>query len=211
VAELTPPPELPPGGSRAALPGESLAALAAVDLAAVEGLLARIAAAGVRHELRQHEPARHARHLAAIWGVPLHQAGRATLFYADGAPVLAVVPADRKVSAPRLRAVLGASELRVLRGDRGVGRLGWRGLPGEAGVLPAVPGLYRARCLIEVRLLEEARLVFAVSVDRSVAMAAADYRLVTGAVGARLIGVTRLLPEGGMVDDAVGREGFEPP
>ena len=115
---------------------------------ALADFLGALADAGIPHEVRAHEPARHARHLASIWGVPLHQAARATLFYADGDAVLAVVPADRKVAAPRLRTLLGVADLRVLRGDRGVGRAGWINLDGEPGALPAVPALYGARALV---------------------------------------------------------------
>ena len=82
-------------------------ALTAFDPGAEERFLAALAAAAVPHELREHEPPRHARHLAALWGAALHQAVRATLFFADGTAVLGLVPADRKVSAPRLREVLG--------------------------------------------------------------------------------------------------------
>jgi hypothetical protein len=174
---------------------------ARVDLAAPDAFLGALARAGVPYEVRRHEPARHARHLAALWGVPLQVAGRATLFYADGAPVLVVVPADRKVAAPLLRGVLGVADLRVLRGDRGVGRVGWQGLPGEPGALPAVPALYGARGLVEGGVLAQPRLIVAVDPGRSVALAPGDYVAVTGAGAARFAGRTRLLPEGGMVDD----------
>lgn len=176
-------------------------------------LLQSLAAAAVPYDIRRHDPARHARHLAAIWGIPLPEAGRATLFDAGGAPVLVLVPADRKVSAPRLRSVLGVTDLRVLRGDRGVGRTGWRGLPGEPGVLPAVPRLYGARCLVEELVLNRERLVVSLEAGRSVALLPADYVRVVGAATARFAGGTRLLPEGGMITEVtlVGREGFEPP
>jgi hypothetical protein len=182
------------------------------DPEAPAALLRALRAAGVEHEVRAHEPARHARHLAAIWGVPLPEAGRATLFYAPGArdagdapphpapppsgplpvPVLVLVPADRKIGAPRLRAFLGAAELRVLRADRGVGRVGWRGLPGEPGVLPAVPGLFRARLLVDSLVFERPRQVLALEPGRSLAVAPADYVRVTGAVTADVAGRTLL-------------------
>src|SRR5919199_821088 len=112
-----------------------------VDLAAAERFEAVVRGAGVPFELREHEHARHARHLASLWEADLHEAARATLLAADGAAVLAVVRADRKIGAPRLRALLGAADLRVLRGDRGVGRIGWQGLPPPPAALPAVPAL----------------------------------------------------------------------
>ncbi|MGH2351134.1 MAG: YbaK/EbsC family protein [Chloroflexota bacterium] len=191
------------------LPARVLAGFAAVDRTAPDRFLLRLAAAGIPHERRRHEPARHARHLAAIWSVALHIAGRATLFYADGAAALAVVPADRKVAAPRLRNLLGASDLRVLRGDRGVGRVGWRGLPGEPGALPAIPDTFHARCLVDELVLNSPRLVISVDAGRSVALAPADYVRVVGAETARFVGATRLLPGGGMVTEG-GESHFVP-
>jgi prolyl-tRNA editing enzyme YbaK/EbsC (Cys-tRNA(Pro) deacylase) len=178
--------------------------LLAVDAAAVEGFLAALRAAGVPHTVRTHEPARHARHLAALWRVPLPHAGRATLFAADGSPVLALVPANRKVSAPRLAAVVGAAELRVLRGDRGVGRLGWRGLPEPVGALSGVPGLYGARVYVEELVLTGPELIIALDPGRSVRLHPEAYVLVTEGTVAPFAGTTRLLPEGGMIDEAVG-------
>jgi hypothetical protein len=187
-----------------------------IDPEAPAALLRAVRAAGVEHEVRTHEPARHARHLAAIWGVPLPEAGRATLFYAPGArhaggaapppgpppgpppdgalavPVLVLVPADRKIGAPRLRDFLGAAELRVLRADRGVGRVGWRGLPGEPGALPAVPGLFRARLLVDPLVFERPRLVLTLEPGRSLAIAPADYVRLTGGVTADVAGRTLL-------------------
>lgn len=165
---------------------------------------------GVPHAVRAHAPLRHARHLAQVWGVALAQAGRATLFGADAGPVLALVPADRKVSAPRLRGLLGATDLRVLRGDRGVGRVGWAGLAGEPGALPAVPEMYDAECWVDERVLTLTQIVVTVEPTRSVALAPADYVRLTDARVAAFTGRTRLLDEGGMVLEVVGRDGFEP-
>ena len=184
---------------------------AALDLAAPAALLRAVRAAGVAHEVRTHEPARHARHLAALWGVPLPEAGRATLFFAapgapddaGGAPgeggtapprrpVLVLVPADRKIGAPRLRRRLAADELRVLRADRGVGRLGWAGLPGAPGALPAVPGLFFARALLDDLLFERPRVVLTLEPGRSLALSPGDYQRAAGAERVDVAGHTRL-------------------
>jgi prolyl-tRNA editing enzyme YbaK/EbsC (Cys-tRNA(Pro) deacylase) len=183
-------------------PDSAFLHLASADAAAPARLLDLVKTAGVAHELREHEPARHARHLASLWGAALPEAGRATLFYADGRGVLVVVPADRKVSAPLLREVLGAGELRVLRGDRGVGRLGWHNLDGLAGALPAVPALYGAPLYVDERVMALPRLIVALTTTRSVALAPDDYVRITGGTVARFTGATRLLPEGGMVRES---------
>ena len=155
-------------------------------------------------EMREHEPARHARHLAALWSLPLHLTGRATLFYADGRAILALVPADRKVSAPRFRDVLDAKDLRVLRGDRGVGKLGWRDMAGNPGALPAVPGMFFAHCYVDARVCQEAQLAVALGEGQSMALDPRAYVEATGAHIASFTGTTRLLPEGGMTDDGAG-------
>jgi prolyl-tRNA editing enzyme YbaK/EbsC (Cys-tRNA(Pro) deacylase) len=182
-----------------------------VDLAAAERLLQALAERRAEFSLREHEPPRHARHLAALWQVPLHEAGRATLLVADGEPLLAVVPADRKIGAPRLRSLLGATDLRVLRGDRGVGRIGWEGLPAPAGALPAVPAIFGARGLLDELALRSPRLVIALDGTRSIALAPAEYLRAAGVAPARFAGTTRLLPGGGMVeDDPYGAAGATP-
>jgi prolyl-tRNA editing enzyme YbaK/EbsC (Cys-tRNA(Pro) deacylase) len=172
-----------------------------VDTAAAERLLAALDCLGLAYERRRHEVPRHARHLAALWGVPLHEAGRATLLEADHRAVLALVSADRKISAPRLRQLLGVAELRVLRGDRGVGRLGWQGLPEPAGALPAVPEMFGASALVERLVLQAPRLIVALGGGSSIALAPADFVRATHATVASFAGTTRLLPEGGLLED----------
>ena len=158
-----------------------LAPFLTVDAGAPARFLAALPS--VPHELRHHEPARHARHLASLWNVHLAEAGRATLFYADSAPTLVLVPADRKISAPTLRTLLGAEELRVLRADRGVGRIGWTNLNGPPGALPALPALFTATMLVDELALAPQRLVLSIDAGCSVALAPADYiTLVTARV-----------------------------
>lgn len=177
------------------------AALRHVDVAAADRLLQALDHHGIAYERRRHEVPRHARHLAALWGVPLNETGRATLLKAGDQAVLALVPADRKISAPRLRHLLGVAELRVLRGDRGVGRLGWQGLPEPAGALPAVPEMFGASGLVERLVLQAPRLIVALGGAYSIALAPADFVQATHATVASFAGTTRLLPEGGMLED----------
>lgn len=178
-------------------PGE----LAVVNAGAADQLLGELRRLRIAHVVRTHEPARHARHLAALWEARLDEVGRATLFYADGAAILCLVPADRKVSAPRLRDLLSAGDVRVLRGDRGVGRLGWSNMPGAPGALPAVPAMFAARGLVDERVVAHGRVAVALGEGRSVSLSPVDYVRVVGADVARFSGTTRLLPEGGMVDE----------
>ena len=182
---------LAPGAPESAA---ALAARLAPFVAVNSGATARFLDAlhTVPHELRRHEPARHARYLASLWNVPLGEAGRATLFYADGAAVLVLVPANRKISAPILRELLGAEELRVLRADRGVGRIGWLGLEGPPGALPAVPTLFDATMLVDELALLPPRIVLSVDAGRSVALAPSDYVALVNARVVRVAGQTKL-------------------
>jgi prolyl-tRNA editing enzyme YbaK/EbsC (Cys-tRNA(Pro) deacylase) len=157
----------------------------------------------VADEVREHEALRHARHLAQVWRMPLGHAGRATLFGTERGAALALVPADRKVSAPRFRSLLDVEDLRVLRGDRGVGRVGWTGMPGDPGALPAVPALFGAACWVDERVLALRRIVVALEATRSASLATADYVRLTGARVASFTGTTRLLDEGGMISEEI--------
>lgn len=189
-------------------PSAELSSFQAVDAGVTERFLDSLAA--VPHELRRHEPVRHARHLASLWNVPLGGAGRATLFFADGAAVLVLVPADRKVSAPTLRSLLAADELRVLRADRGVGRIGWAGLAGPPGALPAVPALFGAAMLVDELALAPQQIVLSVDAGRSIALAPHDYVALVSARVVRIAGTTKLPDRRGEEEvERVGRARFE--
>ena len=190
---------------------ERLSPFEAVDAGATARFLASLPS--VPHELRRHEPVRHARHLASLWNVHLAEAGRATLFYADGAAVLVLVPADRKISAPTLRSLLAAEELRVLRADRGVGRVGWTNLNGPPGALPALPALFTATMLIDALALAPQRLVLSIDAGLSVALAPADYITLVAARPVKVAGRTKLPDrrEGGENAEGVGRGRLELP
>ena len=185
-------------------PSTQFAQFVPVDSSATDRFLASLTS--VPHELRRHEPARHARHLAALWNVPLAETGRATLFLADGAAVLVLVPANRKISAPALRALLGAADLRVLRADRGVGRVGWAGLPGSPAALPAIPALFGAEMFIDELALDPPRIVLPIDAERSVGIAPADYVSLVDARHVSIAGRTKL-PE--QLVKGVGRARFE--
>jgi hypothetical protein len=167
-------------------------ALVVVEVAAADAFLTRLRERHAPFDCRTHAPARHARHLAQLWGVPLHAAGRATLLMADMRPVLALVPADRKISAQRIRPLLHAGDLRVLRGDRGVGRLGWRDLPGPPGALPAVPGVFAAASWVDTEVLEIPALVVALDGTRSLRLRPQDYVAACHSHVESFIGTTRL-------------------
>lgn len=74
--------------------------------------------ANIPHELRRMpEPARTAERAAVVLGLAPHQIIKSVLFYADGKPVMVMVPGDRMVDYSKLKKELKASRLRLLNAD----------------------------------------------------------------------------------------------
>ena len=125
---------------------------APVDLAAPAALLRAVREAGVAHEVRTRRGPDTPGTWPSCGACPCRgRAGDALLRHRRGTAASAARPRPRRprIGAPRLRQRLGADNCRVLRADRGVGASGWGGLPGAPGALPAVPGLFYARGLID--------------------------------------------------------------
>ncbi|HAH15762.1 MAG TPA: hypothetical protein DCL45_06980, partial [Chloroflexi bacterium] len=168
---------------------------------AVTRLLDLVSTSRIDFETRSHPEPRHARHLASIWEVGLSATVRATLMSMDGRPVLVAVPADRKIDALGVRARTGASTISVLRGDRGVGRVGWEGMEGQPGALPCVPEMFGASLLIDPELTDAGPIVVGLGGGQSLRCDGMQFAEALGARVIRCVGRTRLLPQGGMVDD----------
>jgi hypothetical protein len=167
---------------------------------AQDTFLAQLRTTAVGYEVRTHGPVRHARHLASTWGLALDETVRATLFDADGERILVAVPADRKIEAPRLRSLLGAETLVVLRADRGVGRFGWVNLPGDPGPLPGLPSPFGARLIVDPEVLIPRSIVVPLAPTLSIRVGPREYVLTLGGEVFECVGRTRLLPEGGATD-----------
>lgn len=74
--------------------------------------------ANIPHELRRMpEPARTALRAAVVLGLKPHQLVKCVLFFADGKPVMVLVPGDSMVDYGKLRAESGASRLRLASAD----------------------------------------------------------------------------------------------
>ncbi len=171
---------------------------------AVTRLLDLMASRHIGFEMRTHHEARHARHLSSMWEVALSTTVRATLMAIDGSPVLVAVPADRKIDAPGVRARIGAVAIAVLRGDRGVGLLGWVGMEGQPGALPCLPGMFGASLMIDPELTGSGPIVVGLGGGQSFRCDGTLFAEACGGTVIRCVGRTRLLPEGGMVVDPPG-------
>ncbi|MSQ44169.1 MAG: hypothetical protein EXR45_08185 [Chloroflexi bacterium] len=168
---------------------------------AVTRFLDLMAVRHIEFEMRTHHEARHARHLASMWEVGLSATVRATLMAMDGSPVLFAVPADRKIDAPGVRARMGVVAISVLRGDRGVGRVGWEGMEGHPGALPCLPDMFGASLMIDPELTGSGPIVIGLGGGQSIRCDGTRLAEACGGTVIRCVGRTRLLPEGGMVDD----------
>ena len=70
--------------------------------------------ANIPHELRRvPEPARTAPRAAAMLGLQPHQVIKSIFFFADGKPVMVMIPGDRMVDYSKLKAELQVMRLRM--------------------------------------------------------------------------------------------------
>ena len=168
---------------------------------AVTRLLDLLTKGRIEFEMRTHPVPRHARHLASMWEAGLSATVRATLMSMDGRPVLVAVPADRKIDVPAVRARTGASGVSVLRGDRGIGLIGWEGMEGQPGALPCLPEMFDAHLLFDQELTEAGPIAVGLGGGQSIRCDGRQLADELGATVFRCVGRTRLLPQGGMIHD----------
>jgi Cys-tRNA(Pro) deacylase len=74
--------------------------------------------ANIPHELRRMpEPARTALRAAVVLGLEPSHMVKSVLFFADGEPVMVLIPGDSMVDYAKLKAELGVSSLRLVNAD----------------------------------------------------------------------------------------------
>lgn len=103
-----------------------------------------------------HQEAFTAQAEAAVSHVPGWSWAKIVVCFADDDPVLAVLPAPLMVDLERLRAVTGASSLRLAREDE-LARLY---TDCELGAMPPFGDLYLQRVFVDRRLVGESEMVF---------------------------------------------------
>jgi Ala-tRNA(Pro) deacylase len=113
-------------------------------------------ASNVAYSVFPHKPAFTAQEEAAATHVPGRDWAKSVVCFADGEPVLAVVPADLAVDFERLLFLTGARTIRLARESE----LEWLYPDCERGAMPPFGPLYRQRVFVDERLAVEDRIVF---------------------------------------------------
>ena len=112
--------------------------------------------ANVPYSVVPHTPAYTAQDEAAVTHTPGRDWAKAVVFFADGEPIQAVVPADRLVDLERLATLAGAGELRLASEDE----LAWLYPDCERGAMPPLGPLYKQRVFVDQLLAAEPRIAF---------------------------------------------------
>ncbi len=126
---------------------------------------------GVNFEFKEHEPVKTSQEAADIRGTPLHEGAKALVFAADGATVLAVVPAHKRVGTRAFKRAFGVKNLRMINPDE-LREL--TGLP--VGAVPPFGSVLELPTYVDRGLLVNTRISFnAGSRSASIIMACQDY------------------------------------
>ena len=141
--------------------------------------------ANVAYTTFHHPPAFTATDEAAVTHTPALRWAKTVACFADGRPILAVVPSHFVVDLQRLAEVASAVSVRLAREDE------FKSLfpECEPGAMPPFGPLYHQRVFLEARLAMEQVLVFHAGTHRdAVRMHVADFVDLVGPVMARFSG-----------------------
>ena len=126
---------------------------------------------GVTFTFKEHAPVKTSQEAADIRGTPLHEGAKALVFAADGALVLAVVPANKRVGTRAFKRALGIKNLRMITSEE---LRDLTGLP--VGAVPPFGSVLDLPTYVDRGLLENERISFnAGSRSASIIMACRDY------------------------------------
>ena len=110
----------------------------------------------VAYTVFPHPAAFTAQEEAAVTHTPGRDWAKAVSCFADGEPILAVVPADLHVDLVRLARLAGAEDVRLAREDE----LDWLYPDCERGAMPPLGPLYRQPVFVDAALADEEEIVF---------------------------------------------------
>lgn len=126
----------------------------------------------VPYSVFPHPAAFTAQEEAAVTHTPGRDWAKAVACFADGVPILAVVPADFHVDLVRLARIAGAGDVRLAREEE----LDWLYPDCERGAMPPIGPIYRQPVFVDAALAAEDEIVFngGTHVD-AIAMAYEDF------------------------------------
>ena len=126
----------------------------------------------VAYSVFPHPAAFTAQEEAAVTHTPGRDWAKAVACFADGEPILAVVPADLQVDLVRLARLAGAEDVRLAREEE----LDWLYPDCERGAMPPIGSIYRQPVFVDASLAAEEEIVFnaGTHVD-AIAMAYEDF------------------------------------
>jgi Cys-tRNA(Pro) deacylase len=146
--------------------------------------------ANIPHELRRMpEPARSSSRAAVVLGLKPHQVIKNVIFFADGKPVMAMVPGDGMVDYGKLKSELKAQKLRLASAEE------VRQLTGYlVGCTPPVALKTQMEKYIDLRALKE-DVVYTGGGEPDMVLKIRSYDLVM-ATGAEVVDIMRVEGEG---------------
>jgi Ala-tRNA(Pro) deacylase len=112
--------------------------------------------ANIDYTVFRHRAAYTAQEEAAVAHVPGRDWAKVVTCFADGEPIQAVLSADLTINFGRLRALVGAGELRLASEQE----LDWLYPDCERGAMPPLGPLYRQRVFVDEALSGEDQIVF---------------------------------------------------
>ena len=142
-----------------------------MSIPVTERIQALLRSGGVPFTFKEHAPVKTSQEAADIRGTPLHEGAKALIFAADGAMVLAVVPADKRVGTRAFKRAFSIKNLRMITPDE---LRDLTGLP--VGAVPPFGSVLDLPTYVDRSLLENDRISFnAGSRSASIIMACRDY------------------------------------
>jgi len=111
---------------------------------------------GARYAVITHSPAFTAQEEAAVTHISGRDWAKPVVFFADGEPIMAVVPADLVVDLERLLDVTGADRIRLATEDE----LNALYPDCEPGAMPPLGPLYNQPVFVDIALAAEPQIVF---------------------------------------------------
>ena len=128
--------------------------------------------ADVAYAVLPHPPASNALEAAAVTDVPRRDWAKTVVFFADGQPIQAVVPAHLEVDLARLALVARASTVRLAMEEE----LRWLYPDCEHGAVPPLGPLYKQPIFVDRTLSAEDQIAFSGGTDHdAIAMRYEDF------------------------------------